>query len=66
MFGPLTFGPSSASAQSVEWIRRGSGGAPDLSARYRHAMAYDTARRVTVLFGGGTVAAPGRSGETWE
>jgi len=36
------------------------------SARHRHAMAYDSARGVTVLFGGYTNGASVRNGETWE
>src|SRR5207302_1053451 len=34
------------------------------SARFDHAMAYDTLRKMTVLFGGNTGL--GSSGETWE
>jgi hypothetical protein len=41
--------PAPVLAQSVEWTRTSvTGPAP----RYDHAMAYDTARGVTVLFGG--------------
>ena len=40
---------ASASAQSVGWIQRTESGP---SPRLKHAMAYDSARGVTVLFGG--------------
>lgn len=44
------------------WTQRFVGGP---SARYAHAMAYDAARGVTVLFGGNPNS-PSFSGETWE
>src|ERR1041384_7179735 len=46
-----------ARAQGGEWSARG------LAPRGGHAMAFDSARGVTVLFGGFT---GGESGETWE
>ena len=48
---------TSAPAQSVRWVQ------PQISARQAHAMSYDSARAVTVLFGG---LAAEYSGETWE
>jgi hypothetical protein len=52
-----------ARAQTVEWIQRVSTGP---SPRLGHAMAYDSARGVTVLFGGNLAPGVFRSGETWE
>lgn len=46
----------------LEWILRSP--ASPLSARFGHSMAYDTARGVTLLFGGED--ALGRSNETWQ
>src|SRR5262249_28326294 len=52
---------SPARAQDVAWMQRvGSGPSP----RSSHAMAFDSARGVTVVFGGWTGL--GHSGETWE
>ncbi len=53
--------PAAARAQGVDWTRRAVAGP---SARGIHAMAYDSARGVTVLFGGTTSA--GNVAETWE
>src|SRR5690242_17994803 len=52
-----------ALAQSVAWAQRGVNGP---SARSNHAMAYDTARGVTVLFGGADGNGGGLGAETWE
>ncbi len=49
---------ASAAAQP-QWLQRTSG---DPAPRYRHALAYDAARGVTVLFSG----APNPAGDTWE
>ena len=51
---------AAAQAQTIAWNVRPALGP---SARYHHAMAYDAARGVTVLFGGLT---PTSSAETWE
>jgi hypothetical protein len=48
-------------AQTVEWNLSLPATAP--SPRLNHAMAYDAARGVIVLFGG---TSPGANGETWE
>ena len=48
-----------AQAQSLEWTQR------TLSPRTAHAMVYDAARGVTVLFGGYNIIT-GNNGETWE
>ncbi len=47
----------------TNWTQRNSTTSP--SARYGHAMAYDSARGVTVLFGGTTNSGSGFS-DTWE
>ncbi len=52
-----------ARAQEVEWTQRLVSGP---SPRYAHAMAYDAARGVTILFGGYVGTFPTRNGETWE
>jgi hypothetical protein len=52
---------SAAHAGGLAWQQRSNTGP---SARFLHSMAYDSARRVTVLFGGNTAA--GYNGETWE
>jgi len=54
----LTLAP--AHAQPVQWIPR------QPTARHSHAMAYDAARGVTVLFGGSTDFDIGLTDETWE
>lgn len=55
-------GNRSANAQcGGEWILRSPAARP--SARFGSAMAYDAARGVVVLFGGGV---PGADAETWE
>lgn len=64
MLATCVLAPNAALAQVVEWNRRAISGP---SPRWGHAMAYDAARGVTVLFGGaegsgGTV----RNAETWE
>ncbi len=46
-----------------EWVQRTPAASP--SARYGHGMAHDSARGVTVLFGGRTAGAV-ENGETWE
>ncbi|MBI5865398.1 MAG: immunoglobulin domain-containing protein [Planctomycetes bacterium] len=61
VLGLCMLSPSPARAQPVEWTQRVVSGP---SARYRHAMAYDAARGVTVLFGG--YSGSGRIGDTWE
>lgn len=53
-------GTGSANAQELVW--RTAYPAP----RYGHAMAFDSARGVTVLFGGTLNSSGARSGETWE
>ncbi|MCC6659293.1 MAG: hypothetical protein IT437_00235 [Phycisphaerales bacterium] len=45
-----------------QWVLRSNSGPP---ARYGHAMAYDSKRGVTVLFGGAGNG-PGLLGDTWE
>jgi hypothetical protein len=48
----------------VDWVLRATAGVdPSPSARYAHAMAYDSFRNVTVLYGGDTGS---NSGQTWE
>ena len=54
---------SNTQAQSVEWTQRFVNGP---SPRAAHAMAYDAARDVTVLFGGGLNPSGNANGETWE
>lgn len=49
-----------AEGQLIDWRMRDF-----LTARYDHAMAYDSARHVTVLFGG-TTSSSEASAETWE
>lgn len=60
------FVAGSAPAVSARWVLRATNGPP---ARYADAMAYDSVRGVTVLYGGGTVV-PGVGyvgfGEVWE
>lgn len=56
---PLLF-PCSAAAQDLVW--RTGFPAP----RHGHAMAFDSARGVTVLFGGTLNSSGARSSETWE
>lgn len=51
-----------AHAQSLTWSQRS---VPGPSARGDHAMTYDTARQMTVLFGGSTTGSDYLS-ETWE
>ena len=53
--------PAQAQAQTAEWTQRMVSGP---SVRSHHAMAYDAARGVTVLFGGNVNG--GFSAETWE
>ena len=48
-------------AEQTQWVVRTTSGP---SARTHHQIAYDSARGVTVLFGGETTA--GRFGDTWE
>jgi hypothetical protein len=61
VFGVLANAPSTARGQVLDWeMRAGSGPSP----RYGHAMAYDSARDVTVLFGGWVTGA--YSAEAWE
>ncbi len=55
-------GPQRASAEDRCWAQKFSDVSP--SPRDHHALAYDSARGVTVLFGGRDDF--GRSGETWE
>lgn len=50
-----------AQAQFCEWVNRTT---PGPSGRYEHAMAYDSRRHVTVLFGGTESFV--RFGDTWE
>ena len=45
----LLLAPASLHAQLVEWAQRAVSGP---SGRHAHAMAFDSARAVTVLFGG--------------
>jgi hypothetical protein len=54
--------PRAAEAQQVQWTQSHVNGP---SPRRAHAMAYDSARGVTVLFGGLRDNGPS-SGETWE
>lgn len=60
------FVPGSAPTVSARWVLRATNGPP---ARYADAMAYDSVRGVTVLYGGGTVV-PNVGyvgfGEVWE
>jgi len=55
--------PAEASAQCENWTQRNPLNAP--SGRYQVAMAYDSARGVTVLFGGWSVSAR-LNNDTWE
>jgi hypothetical protein len=57
--------PPPARAQPVEWNQRAVAGP---SPRLYHAMAYDSARHVTVLFGGSVSSGGGSiyNGDTWE
>lgn len=61
LLGLFTLAPASATAQSLAWTARTASGP---SPRYGHAMAYDSVRGVSVLFGGLTGTAS--NGETWE
>lgn len=55
---------SAASAQPLEWAPRATQNHP--SARWLHAMAYDSARGVTVLMGGSGSGGGGAQNDTWE
>ncbi len=55
--------PIAAQAQPVCWTQWSVSGP---SPRQSHAMAYDAARGVTVLFGGRSPSNPISDGETWE
>jgi hypothetical protein len=59
----LMLAAATARAQPVAWTQRMVAGP---SPRYNHAMAYDAARGVTVLFGGYRETSPRYNGETWE
>ncbi len=61
MLAACVLAPNAALAQSVEWSQRVVSGP---SARVQHAMAYDAARGITVLFGGNNRT--GHNAETWE
>jgi len=61
LMGLWVSAPRTAIAQSVEWSQR-LVSAP--TARNGHAMAYDTARAVAVVFGGERIG--GFDSETWE
>jgi hypothetical protein len=61
VLGLCVLAPAPAQAQSIEWTQRSVSGP---SPRSSHAMAYDSARRVTVLFGGWNGS--NFNGETWE
>lgn len=71
LFGGATALPPSPVARDnqtwewngVSWTQRFPANSP--SARLAHSMAYDSARGVTVLFGGGP-SGGGFNGETWE
>ncbi len=56
--GSVTRRESGVRAQSIAWTQLYP------SARYLHAMAYDTARAVTILFGDSTNSSV-YNGETW-
>jgi hypothetical protein len=58
--GLAVLSAAAAQAQTVEWVQRVVSGP---SARERHAMAYDSARGQTVLFGGDPGA--GFANDTW-
>jgi hypothetical protein len=60
VLGLCLLAPAPARAQPVQWNQL----YPSL--RYSHAMAYDAARGVTVLFGGAYSNSSGANGETWE
>ena len=60
--GLCTFLPATARAQSVAWTQWI---VTSPSARGAHAMAYDSARHRTVLFGG-TTTGNDYLGDTWE
>jgi hypothetical protein len=73
LFGGWINGGSTNSSETWEWNGAGAGSwthrsATGPSPRRAHAMAYDSARGVTVLFGGnlGTSQNVQPSGETWE
>jgi len=52
-----------AAAGSFTWTQASTSNAP--SARYSHGMVYDSARGVTVLFGGAAISV-GNQSDTWE
>src|SRR5436190_1909276 len=56
--------PASARGQSVAWAQLPLSPRVGHAPRYSHAMAYDAARGVTVLFGGANY--PTTNGDTWE
>src|SRR5688572_27189124 len=65
MLALVMLAPASARAQTVEWSQE------LVSPRRLHAMSYDSARGVTVLFGGSALANTDNSfsrsnAETWE
>ena len=61
--GPGTAAPDKSGPKRLcaDWTERSAGGP---SARYDAKMAYDAAREVTILFGGGSYG--GALGDTWE
>ena len=62
----MTLIPSVGLAQDcLQWADRTPLGTTGPSPRYAHAMAYDSARGVTVLFGG-VAGPPSYKGDTWE
>jgi hypothetical protein len=61
MLAACVLAPSATFAQAVAWNQRVLSGP---SARFAHAMAYDAARGVTVLFGGRPGG--GFNADTWE
>ena len=48
------------------WAQVSDEGDGGPSPRYAHAMAYDAARSVTILFGGAGPRGPAGLGDTWE
>ena len=72
LFGGIqaaTTGPSSSETWEWDgntWTQRATGAVTKPSARHIHAMAYDAARNVVILFGGLDNATQLASSETWE
>ncbi len=69
LFGGTAFGIDSGETWELDpagptWAKRAPAQSPP--ARAKHAMVYDEARHVTVLFGGETLGGATRFADTWE